>query len=401
MSSWSMNDGSALTGTYTFTNGSAVVQGNSSADTSEIKVGDIVIDDNGDKVRVANLEPTRTVATSAVNASNEQITITDHGFVANTPLTYRAGGGTAITELTDGAVVFVKTVSSADAFTISATAGGTEIDITGTGNNAQSFQGTSTKAFTITEAFSPSTNSGSSCTVTRPPLNFASAAPHIDGNILGVNIAEMTGGSDNIVNLTIENAGSGYAASPAPSVTVSGGGGSSGAATVTITANKVSAITLTNAGTGYTSEPSVTTTAPAEVTFNAASAVDGTDITLTSHPFATGDTVTYSDKGGTAIAELTDGGTFKVIKVDANTIRLHNGSGDAITLTDGPSENHGLTGETATFGVSLGSTGIPHAGWVKKTVGTGGRAGRVSYEVLVASSTISGDASDDAALPDS
>ena len=78
MSSWSMNDGSALTGTYTFTNGSAVVQGNSSADTSEIKVGDIVIDDNGDKVRVSALEATRTVATSAVNTSIEQVTITNH-----------------------------------------------------------------------------------------------------------------------------------------------------------------------------------------------------------------------------------------------------------------------------------------------------------------------------------
>ena len=110
MSSWSMNDGSALTGTYTFTNASAIVQGNSSADTSEIKVGDIVIDDNGDKVRVANLQPTRTVATSAVNASNEQITITNHGFVANTPLVYRAGGGTAIagTGISDGGTVFVR-----------------------------------------------------------------------------------------------------------------------------------------------------------------------------------------------------------------------------------------------------------------------------------------------------
>ena len=47
-----MDDGSSLTGAYTFTNASAIVQGNSSADTSEIKVGDIVIDDNGDKVRV-------------------------------------------------------------------------------------------------------------------------------------------------------------------------------------------------------------------------------------------------------------------------------------------------------------------------------------------------------------
>ena len=76
MSSWSMNDGSALSGTYTFTNGSAIVQGNSSADVTEIKVGDIVIDDNGDKVRVKDTQPARTVATSAVNASNEQITIT-------------------------------------------------------------------------------------------------------------------------------------------------------------------------------------------------------------------------------------------------------------------------------------------------------------------------------------
>ena len=66
-----MNDGSALTGTYTFTNASAIVQGNSSADTSEIKVGDIVIDDNGDKVRVKDIQPNRTVATSAVDTSND------------------------------------------------------------------------------------------------------------------------------------------------------------------------------------------------------------------------------------------------------------------------------------------------------------------------------------------
>ena len=83
MSSWNMNDGSALSGTYTFTNGSAVVQGNSSADTSELKIGDIVIDDNGDRVRVKNIQPSRTVATAAVNASNEQVKITKQGVVAH------------------------------------------------------------------------------------------------------------------------------------------------------------------------------------------------------------------------------------------------------------------------------------------------------------------------------
>lgn len=35
---------------------------------------------------------------------------------------------------------------------------------------------------------------------------------------------------------------------------------------------------------------------------------------------------------------------------------------------------------------------ITHAGWVQQTTGTGGRAGRVQYETLVAMGTISGDA---------
>ena len=43
---------------------------------------------------------------------------------------------------------------------------------------------------------------------------------------------------------------------------------------------------------------------------------------------------------------------------------------------------------------------ISHVGWVKKTVGTGGRAGRVHYETLVENSSISGDA-EDIATPDS
>ena len=250
-----MNDGSALSGAYTFTNNSAIVQGNSSADTSEIKVGDIVIDDNGDKVRVADIQPARTVATSAVNASNDQITITNHGFVANQEVHYKANGGTAIAGLTDETTFFVKTVASANAFTLSATEGGALIDITGTGNNAQTVSGTSTKAFTASEAFSPSTNSASSCTVTRPPLNFASAAPHIDGEIFGYTAAEKSAGGDNVVSIGIANQGTGYAS--APSVSFSGGGGSSAAATAVLTDNKVTSFTVTNVGSSYTSAPTV------------------------------------------------------------------------------------------------------------------------------------------------
>lgn len=42
---------------------------------------------------------------------------------------------------------------------------------------------------------------------------------------------------------------------------------------------------------------------------------------------------------------------------------------------------------------------VPHSGWVLRKEGTGGRAGRVHYEVLVAGG-ISGDAADDTLIPE-
>ena len=95
-------------------------------------------------------------------------------------------------------------------------------------------------------------------------------------------------------------------------------------------------VSATNAGT-------VTVAAPVG-TFNAASNVAGAAITISSHGFVTNDEVTYSDGGGTAIAELRDGGKYFVIKVDANTVNLSETlDGSAITLTDGDSENHTIT----------------------------------------------------------
>ena len=55
MSLWSMNDGSALSGTHTYTNGSAIVQANSSgAYKTEVKIGDVITTAGGEKVRVKN-----------------------------------------------------------------------------------------------------------------------------------------------------------------------------------------------------------------------------------------------------------------------------------------------------------------------------------------------------------
>ena len=54
--------------------------------------------------------------------------------------------------------------------------------------------------------------------------------------------------------------------------------------------------------------------------------------------------------------------------------------------------------------MSTGADGakVTHPGWVKRRVGSGQRAGRVHYETLVASSTITGtDTADDTEFADS
>lgn len=58
------------------------------------------------------------------------------------------------------------------------------------------------------------------------------------------------------------------------------------------------------------------------------------------------------------------------------------------------------TTEMNTANTSSEASSVAHAGWVRRTEGTGGRAGRVQYEVLVAGSSIAGDAEDDAILPE-
>ena len=495
MSSWSMNDGSALTGTFTFTNASAIVQGNSSADTDEIKVGDIVIDDNGDKVRVKDIQPNRTVATSAVDTTANTITITNHGFVANQEVVYQANGGTAIAGLTDATIFFVKAVSSANAVTLSATAGGSVISLTGTGNNAQSFSGTSTKAFTATENFTPSTNSGSACTVTRPPVSGDGSV--IDATIFGITGAEAVAGVDNVTDIAVNVAGARYVQAPTVTIPVptvrtiatakvttgtdtieitghnmrtgtevkyqDGGGtalagladntsyfvirtdedniqlasslsnaqagteitltgtgnnaqtleGIQAVAAATISGGEVTAITVSNGGSDYQSLPAITVEVP-KMTIPTSAVNAGTDvITFTGHGLSDTDQITYNQVGGgTLMSNVTDGQTVFVRDKTANTFKIAATSGGtAIDIGTGHNAQTftivtGATQATAVASQGLGSDGdtnaseVAHIGWVKKTVGTGGRAGRVHYETLVAASSISGDA-EDVATPDS
>lgn len=65
---------------------------------------------------------------------------------------------------------------------------------------------------------------------------------------------------------------------------------------------------------------------------------------------------------------------------------------------------NGQSGYTAiqnVYGVKTtdANTHVPHTGWVKATVGTGGRAGRTQYEVLVATGTIANNTIDNETFP--
>lgn len=73
-------------------------------------------------------------------------------------------------------------------------------------------------------------------------------------------------------------------------------------------------------------------------------------------------------------------------------------------IATGAGETHHVRGETAEGYVVVSggaNKGIPHTGWVLRREGTGGRAGRVSYEVLVAMKpTSDGTDTDDTILPE-
>ena len=85
--------------------------------------------------------PVLTVPTTNISTSTDVITYTAHGLSAGDTVKYYNGGGTSATGLTTATTYYVIASGlTANAFKVSATSGGSAIDITGTGNNAQYFQ---------------------------------------------------------------------------------------------------------------------------------------------------------------------------------------------------------------------------------------------------------------------
>jgi len=300
--------------------------------------------------------PTNTIATGSVVVADNTIGITNHGFRTGTKLNYLNGTGSSITGLSETAYYVIAKETTDSGTTFGQT--------TALGNST-----------------------------------FA----------LGSSLANAQAGT--AVALT----GTGHATQTFI--------GDTATATATLTVGKVSKIAIASVGSAYTSAPTVTLAAPATETVDAS---DATKCVVADNEFvvasafygciATGDPVTYADGGGTAAVGLTDATGYYLIKsgtsnrVGFATTKNRAIAGTNIVITAvGVGSSHTLIGQTptatsslgmGTAGTSVGASQVTHVGWVKKTIGTGGRAGRVFYETLVAASSITGDA-EDLATPDS
>jgi hypothetical protein len=216
--------------------------------------------------------------------------------------------------------------------------------------------------------------------------------------VVGVAANEKQG-TGNVESLLITSAGSGFTARPTVTVT--------GANTVQAVATANGAVvgaTITAAGTGYVEDEILTVTGGTGT--SATLVVSGVDAngnvtsvtvsedgdytvlpTLVNNPFTSNTSV--AGVGFTANLSIGIGST--------NVTTVGQGYGSDVAVVVG-----GAGGTDAVVDVQLtgqeGTTKGALAGWNLRKEGSGGRAGRVTYECLVAMGSISGDGDDDSIL---
>ena len=251
--------------------------------------------------------------------------------------------------------------------------------------------------------------------------NNTTSGAFVSGTIVGqfgVDATEMGVSAGNLAFAYVTSGGSGYSANAV--VTLTFANGSTNATAVNAFANvtagvggNITSLLIAQPGSTYTVAPAVTVAAPSaiNITANSTGFSNTNNVLLIStanSKFQAGDRLFYGvPAANTPIAPLTGNAYYYVSFANTTAIALSETSGGAnIDITDtrttNPGETHTVTGDTATGYVVVGgakNTGVAHAGWVVRTEGTGRRAGRVSYETLVAMGSMTSDASDDTVLP--
>ena len=151
-------------------------------------------------------------------------------------------------------------------------------------------------------------------------------------------------------------------------------------------------------------------TATGTLAINASGVVTGTSTSFTTET-KVGDYIRVS--GEDYVIKSIASNTSAVVTAGVNGATLTAVSpAAAYTLSEKPkyvsysesSNSSGTQGDsTKVYGVDAGESevlGKTHSGWVRRTVGTGGRENRVLYETLVANGSIAGDQSDDSQFAD-
>ena len=459
MSLWGMNDGTTATGKTSVTNGNAAIAGGSPAanyiSTDGIEVGDTLILPDSKLYRVVTATSNTALTMDRVyeggTASNQDITITQ--IPRHIKITKDDGTGHTVATLGIFGIADAEAMAGGDDVVAISnqkntySGAGQDTDEGGAGYTsaptvtvaqptARTFDATSTSVVVAADdaivlgSTIPATGTnmryynfpGGSYSAKSGTTSGAVPSGLTNNNVYYTRTANSTAVYlyDSFANATANN---GIGKPSGGLTSISGVSGTAGnhtlvgqtaAATAVLSGGKVDSYTITTSGSDYITAPTITV-AQEEHTFNAASAVAANgEITISSHTFIVGDRVQYDINSGTAIAELTDAAYYYVTEIASNKLYLSaTKGGSKITLTDGPSENHKLKGEqaTATAALGVGDAGSgnnlgrqrdmmgAHLGWVKRTVGTGGRAGRIHYETLVAASSITGDG-EDLATPD-
>jgi hypothetical protein len=216
--------------------------------------------------------------------------------------------------------------------------------------------------------------------------------------VFGVSANEKQG-TGNVSSLIITSAGSGFTARPTLTVT-----GANTVQAVAIANGSIVGVTITAAGTGYAVNEFLNVTAGTGTSGNLkVSAVDAngnvtavtTQVagdytvlpTLTNNPFTSNTSV--AGVGFRANLSIGIGSTL------VTTVGEQYGTDVSVTVGGAGGTGAVVAAQlTGQEGTSKGVT----AGWNLRKEGTGGRAGRVQYECLVAMGSISGDGADDAKL---
>ena len=237
---------------------------------------------------------TPTVATTAVSTANDTITLSSHGYSTGDVVKYSAESGTAIAGLTDGVEYFVISVD-ANTFKLATTSAnattGTPVDLTGTGNAAQTLTGNADDSITIS----------SHGYVTGDKLFYSASGGTALGGLTDATVYSVIRVDNNSFKLA------------------------------TTSANAAAGINIDLTGTGNGSQ---TFRGPAN-SFLGTTAVSTTadTLTMTGHNYSSGDVITYNANGGTAIGGLVDATSYHVIRVDADTIKLAASAADATAGT--------------------------------------------------------------------